>query len=94
MRDIKKYIAAYVIIGVVFCIYGWIQNVWGGSIETGSVEVYCMKKSIINIIFVVCGGMLIFIGCTLEKVSDQIQKQNSYLSNKIVELEKKIKNLK
>lgn len=89
MRKIKSLSLTIFLLGIAFCIYGWLQ-LSEFSAHSSVYKYMYMKRIAKQYVFLVTGGAMILIGWTIDKLSSQVSEEFNVLYNKVLELEKKL----
>lgn len=93
MKKIKLASLMLFLLGVVFFIYGWLQ-LSEFSADSSVYQYLYMKRIARQYVFLISGGIMIFIGWIIDSFADKVDKETSFLNDRILELERKIEDFK
>lgn len=93
MKKIKSASLIMFLLGITFCIYGWLQLSEFGA-DSSVYEYLYMKRIAKQYVFLICGGIMIFIGWIIDSFAEKVDEETSLLNDKILELEKRIEDFK
>lgn len=85
MKKIKILCLIMFFLGILFCIYGWLQSL-GFSVNSDA----HMKRTARHYVFLFGGGGLMFISWTIDKFVDKANEEIISLYDKISQLERKL----
>lgn len=90
INKIKKYPIIMLAMGVIFVIYGWTQSMDVMVRSSIAREVF-VRRTVKCYVFIVSGGLLIFLSYILDILVQTVIKENEKLTDKIAELEDRMK---
>lgn len=93
MKKIKSASLIMFLLGIAFCIYGWLQLSEFGA-DSSVYEYLYMKRIARQYVFLISGGIMIFIGWMIDKFADKVDEETNLLNDRIQELERKIEDFK
>lgn len=93
MRKIKSINLVLFLLGIGFCIYGWLQLGEFGA-DSSVYEYLYMKRVAKQYVFLILGVIMIFIGFIIDKFAEKVDEEINFLNDKIIELKKQIEDMK